>query len=64
MTNEKRSCHTCEHQRICYLERRITDAIMDATWMLKDTPRPWTDIFGTLAEACNQYIYKERAESK
>ena len=56
----KRSCYTCQNQSLCYLKRRIYDALLPgAAWMFEDAPRPFTDIFDTLAEACNQYQKQE-----
>jgi len=64
---EKRSCYTCEHQSLCYLKRHIYDALVpSAAWMLDSTglPHVWTDVFDTLAEACNQYTKMKGAETK
>ena len=57
---DKRSCYTCKHQSLCYLKRRIYDAILPgAAWMFEDALRPFMDIFDTLAEICNQYQKQE-----
>ena len=67
MTNEeKRSCFTCEHESLCFLKHRLYDAMLqgDTAWMFEITVRAWTDIFDTLAEACNQYTKMEGAETK
>ena len=62
---EKRSCFTCEHQSLCHPKLLIHHAInKEAGWMFEDAPRPWTEVFDTLAEACNHYEEMKGAESK
>jgi len=58
--DDKRSCYSCQNQSLCFLKRRIYDALLPgAAWMFEAAPRPFTDIFDTLAEACNQYQKQE-----
>ena len=63
MTDEtKRSCYTCENQGLCFLRRKVYNALTpEGTWMFLDAPRKWTDVFDTLAGACNQYQKMEDA---
>ena len=58
MTDEetKRSCYTCQHQNLCYLRRRIYDALLPSSaWMLEGMPRTFSEVFDVLAQVCNQY---------
>ena len=71
MTDEdRRSCYTCKHQSLCYLKRRVYDAMLPgAAWMFDgaDVAKPtrqFTDVFNTLAEACNQYDPYQKMEAE
>ena len=61
--DEKRSCYNCQYQSLCFLRRRIDDALQ-GVWMLnmdrdnKKSPRIFTDIYDTLAEICTEYTGK------
>jgi len=59
MTDEdKRSCFNCRHHTLCFLRHRVYMALApgnEGARMFENAPRRWTDIFDTLAEACNQF---------
>ena len=63
---EKRSCYTCFFQSLCHPKNLVHDAVTkQAGWMFEayeNTVRKWTDVFDTLAEACNQYTKMKGAE--
>ena len=67
MTNEeKRSCYTCFFQSLCHPKNLVQDAVTrQAGWMFESSPDAmvmWTDVFDTLAQACNQYTKMKGAE--
>lgn len=53
--DDKRSCYTCKNHGFCYLHRGIRNKLIMAVGMFIGKSNPATDIFDTLAEACNQY---------
>jgi len=59
---EKRSCFNCMHNHVCYPKCLVYDAMTgQAKWMFESSPDAmvmWIDVFGTLAQACNQYTKK------
>jgi len=56
-----RSCFTCEHHRLCYLRRKINEALMGANINIDGdiAPAKYLDIFETLGRMCLDYKFKK-----
>lgn len=59
MPQEKRSCYHCQFQSICFLKKRIDDALTGA-WMVcliagEGAPKTFTALFDTLGEICTGF---------
>lgn len=61
---QDRTCYTCKHFRLCFLRRRVDDALTEGGGMLNiddklAAPKGYTDLFNTLAKMCLAYKFKE-----
>lgn len=56
-----RTCFTCEHFRLCYMRRRIEDAMRLANINIDGDAAPckYLDIFETMGKMCLDYNFKE-----
>lgn len=53
-----RSCYTCDNRTLCYLKRKVQDALNGNDMLNIDgvaTPGTWIDIFIALGNACSKY---------
>lgn len=60
----ERTCYTCKHYRLCFLKRKIDDALSGAGNMyniddLDAAPKGYLDLFDTLAKMCLEYKFKK-----
>lgn len=59
----ERTCFTCKHRLLCFLRRRIDDALTNAGNMYNidgdEAPKGYLDIFDTLAKMCLHYNFKK-----
>lgn len=68
MSEQERSCYECIHSDICFLQKRVYEALMnepeEVFWMLRidsNTPfsKHWGRLFCTLGEVCCAFKSKE-----
>lgn len=60
---EERTCYTCKDFRLCFLRRRVDEALIGAGILnidSNDAPKNYVDIFDTLAKMCLAYIFKKK----
>lgn len=59
---KKRTCFTCRHFLLCFLRRKIEDAVSGARMLNIDTndaPKRYIDLFDTLGKMCLEYKFKQ-----